>query len=657
MTVQEGGSVTTGIAPDGMAADDMAPGEMAAGEMAPGEMAPLADPDRLKALHRSRLLDSGPEDTFDRAVELATDVLGTPVSLLSLVDGERQFFKAQRGLTGWAATDRGTPLSHSFCRHVVATDDVLRIADARTDERVKGNGAIGDLGVISYLGVPVHAPGGEVLGSLCAIGPEPRDWSERDARCLANIARGVESEIALRAMARDRADERIRFRTIVDELPLGVAVADVPSAALVTMNRWGERVLSEPVEADGPRDYRTMGAQHPNGARYRGEEYPLVRAAVAGETIRNEPMLYRRADGTLAELEVSAQRVGGDGSGGEPFAIATFVDVTDRKRAEGSAEQARSQLVRVLEATTDPILVMDRDWRITYGNHAARSMLADGHDIVGRDVWDAFPRWAEGPLWHAYQDAMRSGAPGKADLHLAGKDGRTGKEFEARAFPSERDLTVFFRDVTAEREAAETRQLLVRELNHRVKNLFAVVSGMIGMTARHTRTPAAMAQALRGRIASLARAHELIRPAVTQEDIGQPDVSMQHLIASLIEPHVVHQSDRVSIEGPMLTLGANGATSLALALHELATNAAKYGSLSVPDGELAVSWTNEADRVRLRWVETGGPPIAEAPERNGFGSTLIDMSVRSQLQGSITTEWRTEGLAVAIAASIVRLKA
>ena len=640
MTVHEGRSATADDATEDAAVEDVAM-----------DAAILSDPARLKALERSRLLDSDAEEAFDRAVELATDVLGTPVSLLSLVDTDRQFFKAQRGLTGRAAVDRETPLSHSFCRHVVASDDVLRVVDARTDERVRDNGAVRDLDVISYLGVPVHAPGGEVLGSLCAICSEPREWSERDERCLFNIARGLESEIALRAMARDRADERVRFRTIVDELPLGVAVAKVPSAALISMNRWGERVLSEPVEADGPRDYRAMGAQHASGARYRGEEYPLVRAAVAGETIENEPMLYRRGDGTLIELEVSAQRVGGDQD--EPFAVATFVDVTDRKRAEGSAEEARSQLVRVLEATTDPILVMDREWRITYTNRAARSGLADGRDVVGRDVWEAFPRWAEGALWHAYQDAMRSGAPGKADLHVPG----TGKQFEARAFPGERDLTVFFRDVTVERRADETRQLLVRELNHRVKNLFAVVSGMIGMTARHTRTPPEMAKALRGRIAALARAHELIRPAVTQEDIGQPDVSMQNLIASLIEPHVVHQSDRVSIEGPALTLGANGATSLALALHELATNAAKYGSLSVPDGELDVSWTNEADRVRLQWVETGGPPIPAAPERDGFGSTLIDMSVRSQLQGAIKTEWRREGLAVEIVASVVRLKA
>ena len=606
----------------------------------------LAEPARLDALAASSLMDSAPEAPFDRAVTLASSVLDAPVSLFSLVDDERQFFKAQEGLSGETAQARQTPLTHSFCQHVVTKAEPLRVTDAREHPLVRDNLAIRDLDVVAYLGVPVRDPDGHVLGSLCAIAPEPRDWNERDLDHLSGIARGIETELSLRAALAEAETQRTRIRKVLDALPIGVVIADAPSAAITSVNSWGESLLADEVEADDASDYRAMGAQHADGSRYRADEYPLVRAAVHDEIVTDEPTIYRRNDGTLFDLEVSAHRMD-DGR-----AIATFVDVTERNRASEAARVSREQLVRVLEGTADPIIVMNADWLVTYANGAARKALAGGRDVVGRNVWEAFPDWVESPLWHAYQDALRTGAPGRAELeHAASR-----AWYEARVFPTKHDLTAFFRDVTAEREATETRQLLVRELNHRVKNLFAVIAGMIGMTARHTRTPAEMASALRGRIGALARSHELIRPAVTQEAVGPADVSIQNLVSSLIEPHLQHESDRIRLEGPSVNLGANGATSLSLVLHELATNAAKYGALSVPDGVLTVSWEVVGDTLTMEWTEAGGPPVT-TPTHRGFGSTLVDMSVRSQLRGSFDVEWRPNGMFARLALSLARLQA
>ncbi|MCE7030941.1 HWE histidine kinase domain-containing protein [Jiella avicenniae] len=609
----------------------------------------LNDQDRLQALERSGLMDSAVEEVFDRAVRLASRILKAPVSLLSLVDTERQFFKAQTGLADPVAEARETPLSHSFCQHVVRQNEPLRVIDARTDQRVKDNLAIRDLNVIAYLGVPVRAHGGEILGSLCAIMPEPREWTDDDLANLSAVAQLVESEIALRESLANMEREKTFFRDVLDQLPIGIVIAEVPSAAIVMTNKKGLVLVNEEVSAEKAQDYRGLGAQHLTGARYRAAEYPLVRTVVEGETVVNEPMLYRRGDGSLIELEVSSQRVGND----QKTAVATFVDVTDRKQAETSAQEARTQLLQVLEATSDPVLFLKNDWTITYANKAFVKAFAGSRDLAGQTVWKAFPGWKGNPLWHAFHDATENDAIETAELFLE----KTGQRYEARAFPSGDDLTVFFRDVTTERQVVETRQLLVRELNHRVKNLFAVVSGMISMTSRHTRTPAEMAKALRGRVHALARAHELIRPAVTQEDIGQPDVSLQNLVASLIEPHLTHENDQITIEGPALSLGANGSTSLAMVLHELATNAAKYGALSVPEGRLVVRWSTRADVVYMTWAESGGPQVEHEQSVSGFGSTLIDMSIRSQLRGTLDLHWRPEGLVVEFCLPLSRLQA
>lgn len=157
---------------------------------------------RLRALHRSELMDTAPEIEFDRVTRVASRLLDTKVALLSLVDAERQFFKSALGLPEpWAAA-RQTPLSHSFCKHVVMTGQPLAIEDARNDVLVAHNLAVSDIGVIAYLGVPVRGPDGQVLGSFCAISSTSRAWSTEDLALMQDLAGIVENEIRLREAAR-----------------------------------------------------------------------------------------------------------------------------------------------------------------------------------------------------------------------------------------------------------------------------------------------------------------------------------------------------------------------------------------------------------------------------------------------------------------------
>ena len=150
----------------------------------------IKDAARLAALRRTALLDTPPEEAFDRLTRLATQVLRVPVALVSLVDGDRQFFKSGVGLHEPLASLRQTPLSHSFCKHTVASGEPLVVSDAREDRLVKDNPAVSELGVIAYAGIPLTTAEGFTLGTFCVVDDRPRAWTEEDIEVLRGLAAG-----------------------------------------------------------------------------------------------------------------------------------------------------------------------------------------------------------------------------------------------------------------------------------------------------------------------------------------------------------------------------------------------------------------------------------------------------------------------------------
>jgi len=159
----------------------------------------LKHPDRLAALHRTALLDTLPEEAFDRVTRLVIRTLHAPVALVSLVDEERQFFKSAIGLPHPWSERRETPLTHSFCKHVVASGQPLLVEDSGRDPRVRDHPAVRELGVAAYLGVPLVSSDGFVVGALCAIDTEPRRWMPEQLAVLEDLAAVVMTEIELRS--------------------------------------------------------------------------------------------------------------------------------------------------------------------------------------------------------------------------------------------------------------------------------------------------------------------------------------------------------------------------------------------------------------------------------------------------------------------------
>jgi hypothetical protein len=140
----------------------------------------IRDPERLKSLSRTGLLDTPPSDSFDILTRVAAALLGAPVALVSLVDDKRQFFKSHVGLPEPWATRRQTPLTHSFCQWVVSDHDALVVDDARTHPVLRDNRALHELGVIAYAGIPLTPTTGDPIGSFCAVDTKPREWSSEE---------------------------------------------------------------------------------------------------------------------------------------------------------------------------------------------------------------------------------------------------------------------------------------------------------------------------------------------------------------------------------------------------------------------------------------------------------------------------------------------
>jgi PAS domain S-box-containing protein len=243
-------------------------------------------------------------------------------------------------------------------------------------------------------------------------------------------------------------------------------------------------------------------------------------------------------------------------------------------------------------------------------------------------------------LW---QNSLKTGEVYEVEHRLCRHDGEY-RWMMSRAVPvrdSEGNIVRWFGtavDIHDLYAASESRDLLAKELSHRIKNIFAVVSGLVSMSVRKHPEVRDFGEELISTIQALGRAHDHVRPAE-----GKRRTSLHGLLADLFSPYGSGDHARVAVKGDDVTILARAATPLALVFHELATNSAKYGALSAEDGEVDLSIEDQGKMLLLRWIERGGP----APKRNpkeGFGSRLVEMSVTGQLGGSWERRFDNDGM-------------
>ncbi len=305
----------------------------------PNDLCTPEETTRLATLQSLGLLDSPPEEAFDRLTRLASTVTNAPVALVSLVDERRQFFKSAVGLPEPWATRRETPLSHSFCQHVVAQKKPLIISDARRHPLVQENLAVPDLGVVAYAGIPLILSTGEVLGSFCVIDTEPREWTTAEISALKDIAASVVSEIELRQtsaqasrLAQAAEQAKLERTALLNAVGQGVYGVD-RTGRCIFINKAGLDMLGyERDEVLGRNMHELIHHTHPDGSPYPEEGCPLVQSFVTGRPVQLDNETLWRKDGSFFTAEYSSFPILRDDT--VTGSVVTFVDISQRGEAQ-----------------------------------------------------------------------------------------------------------------------------------------------------------------------------------------------------------------------------------------------------------------------------------------------------------------------------------
>jgi PAS domain S-box-containing protein len=336
-------------------------------------------------------------------------------------------------------------------------------------------------------------------------------------------------------------------------------------------------------------------------------------------------------------------------------------EVRERAAAQQALRESEAWLKLLLDSAAEGVYAVDGGGATILCNSAFLSMLgfAGEADALGRKLHDvihhtkpdgsAYPR-TECPIYRTAQTGEPAHVTGEAFVRLDGTSFPV--EYWVRPIVKDGELqgaVCTFNDVTERQRAQERQELLVRELDHRVKNLFSIVTAIVGLSARSAGSVREMSDDIRGRVLALAAAHELARPS---GDAASGTTTVDDLAGKVLAPHISAE-ERILLSGPSVQLSGAQASGLALVLHELATNCVKYGALSNATGSVSINWSPSSDSLSLEWIETGGPRIAGPPAREGFGTILATRTATSTLGGRITHDWRPEGLAVRLSMPLI----
>ena len=332
-----------------------------------------------------------------------------------------------------------------------------------------------------------------------------------------------------------------------------------------------------------------------------------------------------------------------------------------RNELQNTATQLSEALHRLqAHADNSPLGIVEFDPQLrllSWSKGAERMFGWNAKEMVGRYLGDLgwLPQGEIQALLSHLSEAMtdREHKRGLDTVSLSRKDGATVEcEWYGSVLRDSHGrpitLNVQILDITERRKAAETQRLLIGELNHRVKNTLATVQAIATQTLRHTLNPEQFSETFSGRIQSLARAHAMLSATTWQ------GAKLEDLIRDQLRIGTIDEA-RLATSGPVVELAPQIALRLALVLHELFTNANKYGALSVSSGRINLSWSTKGDQLSISWIETGGPKV-KTPGRRGFGTTLIEQSLKAD-GGSATATYRAQGIVWALTVTLPSIDA
>ena len=369
------------------------------------------------------------------------------------------------------------------------------------------------------------------------------------------------------------------------------------------------------------------------------DECPMAQSILRGEVVRGAELVLERPDGTRVSFAPYPSLLR-DGQGRVCGAINILVDISSRIKAD----RANAHYAAIVESSEDAIISKDLNGMVKSWNQAAERVFGfTAAEAIGKHISILIPedrldeepgiiaRIRRGERIEHYETIRQKKDGTRIDVSLTVSP---VKDVRGQVVGASK----IARDISEQKRAEAAKELLLHEIKHRVKNTLGTVQAIAAQTFREG--PKSEREAFGGRLRALSSAHDIL----TQHDWDQ--VSLQDMIGRALSPFRENRVERFRLDGEDAILGANRALLLAMAIHELATNAVKYGALSGESGTVSLSWRivkNDKDRkLALEWREQGGPPVLP-PSRKGFGSTLIERAVQAE-QGRSCLEFRPEGV-------------
>lgn len=464
-----------------------------------------------------------------------------------------------------------------------------------------------------------------------------RDRNVRGVFCIVN-----ETTERVKADAAVRESEE-RLRAIFSQSAAGIALGELSGRLISVNDRYCEIVGRSRGDLIGTRMQDiTFADDFPENKRL------FQRLAETGESFEIEKR-YIRGDGSLVWVSNSVSAIR-DEKGNISQAVAISIDIGERRLAQN----IEKHLASMIASSNDAILGIDLDMKITSWNAAAERLYGYTEaEAVGQSVLILVPgeRAAEEPrilrqigagrIVEPYETVRlrKDGRPVEVLLSVSPIHDASGRVIGASKLAH---------DITTRKEAERLQSVLVNEMHHRVKNVLATVIAIARQTIGRDKANRDAIEAFTNRIGSLSRAQDLL----VHGDWQMAD--LRAIVSQAIAPYPI---EAFMIAGPPVPLPPKAVISVSLALHELATNAAKYGALSVPEGRVSISWQYDptsSPLLRLTWNEAGGPEVI-APERKGFGSTLVERLLAAELRGEALLSYEKSGVMCVVEADIARL--
>lgn len=587
---------------------------------------------------------AAPEDIMAVTARLIGEHMGASVVAYADLEVDQDAFTI-RG--DWSAAGAQSIVgSYSLDRfgdtaaRAMRSGEPLVISDVRGELGDEEGAQFLDIGIQATICLP-YVRAGKLAAMMAVHQNVPRNWTadeqalvaEATERSWAHIVR-VRSEAILR-------ESEDRFRNIADHTPVMLWVTDETGYCTYLNRTWYDFTGQKEREGEG---FGWLRAVHDDD---RPEAERAFLNANAARTSYEVDFRIRRADGSYRWcIDAAAPRF--DGSGKFMGYVGSVIDVDERRESVERVRRSEEQLRAVIDQMPVGVAIARMpSGDIFLYNQALDDML--GHPVLseGAETYDRY-----GGIDH-------EGRPLPAEryaLYRATKMGETVTNEEIRyRRPDGRIITllaqatpildddgkagiaiVALQDITGRKQAEAHQQLLIDELSHRAKNLLAIIQSIAQQSFRGEDPVPAQLLRFEGRLGALSAAHGIL----TQEKWEA--VPLRRLICDTFTA-VRSDDERLVMEGPDLLLPPKVAVSLAMAVHELATNALKYGSLSQDDGTVAIRWWNEGDRLRLEWKERGGPPVVQ-PNTRGFGTRMIERGLAAELGGTARIHYEPDGV-------------